>query len=77
MPFSKKQQTRLKKLGAAIKRIRQEKNLTLKELAHNLGKDPQSISRVEQADVNPSFLYLCELCEGLDISMEELMRETS
>jgi putative transcriptional regulator len=77
MPFTKKQQTRLNKLGAAIKKIREEKNLTLKELAHTLGKDPQSISRVEQAKINPSFLYLCELCEGLEISIEELMKEVS
>ncbi len=61
------------KLGERIQAIRMEKGMTLKDLAHIIGKDPQSISRVEKGKSNPTFIYLTELCEGLGITLEELV----
>ncbi len=62
-------------MGKNINFIRKEKNLTLKEFAHSIGKDPQSIYRVENGGVNPSYLYLLELSEGFGITIEELLKE--
>jgi putative transcriptional regulator len=73
MPISKSQQSRLLQLGAKVKSIRNDKNLTLKELAHSIGKDPQSIHRLESGTINPSYLYLIEVCKGLDIDIVELL----
>jgi transcriptional regulator with XRE-family HTH domain len=73
MPVDKIQRAQLKKLGQRLKKIRLEKGLTLKELGFKINKDPQSISRVEQGDINPTYLYLLTLTEGLEISLEELI----
>lgn len=72
MPISKTDKVSLKKLGSRLKSIRVEKGLTLKELGYRVDKDPQSISRVEMGDINPTYLYLLKLCEGLEISMNDL-----
>lgn len=57
-----------------MKQLREERGLSLKALAHAINKDPQSIHRLEQGGVNPSYLYLLSVCEGLDISFPELMK---
>lgn len=74
MPISKQQEKLLKKLGERVKAIRQEKGLTLQELAHSVDKDRQSISRLEMGKVNPSYLYLTEVCKGLGIELSELVQ---
>ena len=73
MPISKTQRHKLKQLGQRVKALRNEKNLTLKELGHKIDKDPQSINRLEMGDINPSYLYLLQICEGLEISLNELL----
>jgi putative transcriptional regulator len=73
MPISKKQKGSLKGLGLKLKALRQAKGLTLRELGYRIDKDPQSISRVEMGDINPTYLYLLELCEGLEISIVDLL----
>lgn len=73
MPFNKVQKQQLLALGERLKAIRNEKGMTLKDLAHEIGKDPQSIHRLEVGGVNPSYLYLCEVCVGLGIELKELV----
>lgn len=64
-------------LGERIKKIRLEKGLTLKTLAHSIRKDAQSISRVEMGKLNPTYLYLLEVCKGLDMNVSELLKDLS
>ena len=73
MPVSKTQKENLNKLGAKVKKVRTEKNLTLKELSYKIGKDPQSIHRLEVGGINPTYLYLLEVCKGLEISITDLL----
>jgi putative transcriptional regulator len=75
MSLSKTQRNQLKTLGAHLKKVRLEKGLTLKELGYKIDKDPQSISRVEMGDINPTYLYLIKLCEGLDIAISDLFND--
>ncbi|MFI5141786.1 MAG: helix-turn-helix domain-containing protein [Bacteroidia bacterium] len=63
----------LKQLGEHIREVRLKKNITQFDLASNIGKDRQSVQRVESGDINASVYYLYELAEGLDISLEELL----
>jgi len=65
----------LKELGAKLKTARHSKGLTLRELGYRIDKDPPSISRVEMGDINPTYLYLLKLCEGLEISLCSLLKE--
>jgi transcriptional regulator with XRE-family HTH domain len=75
MPFSKTQKKQLKLLGEKVKLLREGKHLTLKQLAHSIGKDPQSIHWLEQGGVNPGYLYLLQICEGLEIDIVQLLSD--
>ena len=63
---------RLRALGARLRAVRLAKGLSQQDLAHKIEKDQQSIQRLEAGGVNPSFLYLEEICEGLGISVGNL-----
>jgi len=67
-------QDRLLKLGSRVKDIRTSKGLTQTELAHKIGKDHPSINKLENGKVNPSYIFLCEVAEGLDITVWELVK---
>lgn len=75
MPISAEQKQKLKILGLKVKSIRKEKKLTLQELAYSIGKDHQSIYRLETGGVNPSYLYLLDICKGLGISVADLLKD--
>ncbi|MEZ5018199.1 MAG: helix-turn-helix transcriptional regulator [Flavipsychrobacter sp.] len=72
-PLSKADKKELKKLGARFKAIREEKGLSQTDVAHAIGKDRQSISRLEQGDFNPSYLYMKQICEGLGVELSEVL----
>ncbi|HRH03900.1 MAG TPA: helix-turn-helix transcriptional regulator [Bacteroidia bacterium] len=74
-PVSKSQEKQLKKLGMKFKAIRKEKGLTLEEVAIKIGKDRQSIHKLEKGSFNPSYLYLLEVTKGLGIAIEDLLKE--
>lgn len=73
MPVTAKQKTSLKKLGQRLKALRQAQGLTLREMGYRIDKDPQSISRVEMGDINPTYLYLLQVCEGLQVELKDLL----
>lgn len=70
--MTEEQKVKLTKFGQQIKELRLNKDLTLKELAYSIDKDPQSISRLEMGKVNPSYLYLLDIAKGLNLSIDEL-----
>ncbi|WP_276133514.1 helix-turn-helix domain-containing protein [Polluticoccus soli] len=73
MPISKAQREYLVRLGERVKSLRLAKNFTLEQLAHAVDKDKQSVHRLEKGNINPSFLYLKDICKGLNIEMSELI----
>ena len=60
-------------LGKRVKEIRLSKNLTQFDLATRINKDQQSIHRLEAGKINPSYIYLLEVCKGLDIPVAEIL----
>ncbi len=74
MGINETQKEDLKRLGDRLKRFRTDKGLTLKQLGYLIDKDPQSISRVELGDINPTYLYLLQVCKGLEIDIAELVK---
>ena len=48
------------------------KGISQVELANRIGKDQPSLNRVEKGNINPSYIYLVEICEGIGIEMSEL-----
>ncbi|MCW3071122.1 MAG: hypothetical protein JWO44_1012 [Bacteroidetes bacterium] len=69
-----KKEQLLKKLGARIREIRNEKGMTQAQLANEIGKDQQSVQRLEAGNVNPSYYYLFELSKGLKVEISELLQ---
>jgi putative transcriptional regulator len=73
MPTTKQKQEALRKLGERIRAARLAKNRKQVEMANDMGKDRQCISRLELGQINPGYLYLLEICEGLSITIDELL----
>ena len=65
----------LRKLGNRIRNIRIEKGLSQVDLANSIGKDQQSIQRLERGNVNPTFFYQKEITSGLDVEIEEIVNK--
>lgn len=60
-------------LGNRIREIRISKGLSQAKLGVKIFKDQQSIHKVEVGEFNPSYIYLLEICEGLEITISELL----
>jgi len=63
----------LKRLGAIIRNAREQRSLSQTELANSIGKDQPSINRLEKGNINPSYLYLLEVCKGLNLELSVLL----
>lgn len=63
----------LLKLIARIKYYREQKGWSQAELANRMGKDKQSIQRLEQGKVNPGFLFLRDVAHVLDVPLKKLV----
>jgi putative transcriptional regulator len=68
----KKEQS-LKNLGRRIKEVRIKKGITQAQLANDINKDQQSIQRLEAGNINPSYHYLLQIAEGLEVKLSELL----
>lgn len=63
----------LKNIGQKIKSVRTTKGLTQLDLASKVNKDQQSIQRLEAGRINPSYIYLLEICSGLEVELKEIL----
>ncbi len=61
------------KIGKFILNCRKEKKLTQEELAEKLGVTSKSISRWENGKTMPDYSLLKDLCNELDINVNELL----
>lgn len=62
---------KLLQLGSKVREIRLSKGMTQTELAHLIGKDHPSINKLENGKVNPSFIFLTEVAEGLGVEIRD------
>ena len=65
----------LESLGARIKRIRCEKNMTQIELATLCDFEKASMSRIESGKTNPTILTLKKISEALNIHPSQLLQD--
>lgn len=63
----------LLQLGEKVREIRISKSLTQTELANKIGKDHPSINKLENGKVNPSYIFLLEVADGLNVNIKEFM----
>ncbi len=69
----KSKQAILKDLGMRFKFFRKLKGLSLRELGLIINKDPQSINRVEMGNRNPSYFFMREICESLEVELSTVL----
>ena len=61
-------------VGEAVRRARQERGWTQKELAERAGLSPNYVARLERGELGPSLYVASELCAALGIDVGSLLR---
>ncbi|MEI6594177.1 MAG: helix-turn-helix transcriptional regulator [Bacteroidota bacterium] len=64
----------LLKLGQRISKLRKERNITQIELSHRCDFDRSNLRRIESGRTNPTSLTLKRIAEGLEITVDELLK---
>jgi len=63
----------LKKLGARIKKLREAKNLSFRELSYACDIDNSKISKIEKGQVNITFTTILQLAKALEVEPSQLL----
>lgn len=63
----------LKLLGKRIKSLRKSRKYTLTELCYKNGLEPSTLSRIEQAIVEPKYLTLLKIASAFKMTVSELL----
>ena len=63
----------LEQLGARLAQLRRDQGLTLGMLAQRMGVSPQAVSKWERGLACPDLVFLDDLADLLDVSIEELL----
>jgi len=64
-------------IGLALKSIREDRQLSARQLATKASVSPAMISRIESGQVSPSISTLTALSRALDVPLVSLFRETA
>ncbi|SFZ81065.1 helix-turn-helix domain-containing protein [Tenacibaculum maritimum] len=62
------------KLGAKIKRLREEKEIDQKSFAFDCDIGRTQLYMIEKGRTNPRLLTLIKIADGLEISIDELLK---
>ena len=72
--YIKAEQKILSKVGDNIRKRRLELKITQAQLAFELSTDGRHIRRIENGEVNPSFLTLYRIAQVLEIDLTTLIK---
>jgi transcriptional regulator with XRE-family HTH domain len=61
-----------KSLSVILRRLRQEAGLSVSELADRSGLAPSTLSKIENAQMSPTYETILSLAGGLDVDVSEL-----
>lgn len=68
----KSQGSEMSRIKTNLKAIREEQGITQKELAERVGVRRETIVHLEGNKYNPSLELAMEICEFLDVAVEEI-----
>jgi transcriptional regulator with XRE-family HTH domain len=63
----------LRRLGARVRKLRLERDLSQESLAFDAGMHTNHLSSIERGEANPSFLVLVALAKVLRITVAEIV----
>ena len=75
MPTDDEIRQRIKGFGPRIKSLRQDRNLTVRDLAARCGLASSTISKIENDRMSPTYDSIVRLAAGLDMGPETLIDE--
>lgn len=64
-------------LGRRIYRLRKLHGITQEQLSSQAGIDRAYMGRIERGEANPSIIILYSIAKSLNISIDELVRDTN
>lgn len=63
----------LRRLGAKLRKLRLERDLSQESLAFDAGMHTNHLSSIERGEANPSFLVLVALAKVLRVTVAEIV----
>jgi transcriptional regulator with XRE-family HTH domain len=66
---------RLQTFGAHLRTTREERGLTIEQLADEAGVSVRQITRVEAGRASPSLLWVMDVAGGLRVTAGELLKK--
>ena len=64
----------LKRLGNAIKKVREAKKFSFRELSYACDIDNSKISKIEKGQINITFTTILQLAKALEVHPSELLQ---
>ena len=64
-----------KQLGKHLKKVRNKKGISLRELELHGAIDRATISQIENGLINPTMYTMKKICDALEISLSDFFRE--
>ena len=65
----------LKKFGANLRDLREEKGISLREFERRCDIDRPRLSKIEQGKANPTIYTLHIICEALEVDLKTLLNK--
>ena len=62
----------LKTIGLRIRLLRQERKMSLRDLAFSIGMEPSNLSVIENGKSNPQLLTYAKIAAALGVTLKEL-----
>lgn len=75
--LEKRDKAFLLSIGNNVRRIRQEKNLTMEELANESEIEYRQLGRIERGEINTTVLSLRNISKVLDVDITVFFQSTS
>ena len=65
--------SKLISLGLKFRKARLLRGLTQERLAHRIDRDHPAITRLEKGRTNPTYLFLTDICEALEMDLSAVL----
>jgi transcriptional regulator with XRE-family HTH domain len=64
----------LMQFGAHLKKLREDRGLSLRQLSYNCKVDYSKIAQMEKGLINPTLITIIELAKGLEVVQSDLLK---
>ena len=76
-PADERQMNIGKVVGQQIRNLRKTRGMTRMDLVYHSGLSPETVGKIERADVSPTLLTLIKIAEGLGVPVAQLLEQVT